>query len=416
MTSSRPVSPALAKSSSAAIYRDPQFRRLWAVGMLVSLTRWLEILAFAVFTYEHTQSALWVAGLMTLRMLPMALFGLALGALAVRMSRRKVLLAAHAAMFATTVILLLLSVFGQVQVWHLAAASAMNGVLWACDMPMRRGLIGDIAGPGRVAQAMSLDAAASNACRLIGPSLGGLLIARTGLTGVFVCSALLYLPILFALAGLSEHRPPVAATKTSLAALLAGGFLAARQSPRLLAALWLTILFNLFGWPALSLVPVIGQERLQLDPQGVGLLVSLDGFGSLFGALLLSTVAARLRHGAVYLGAVLCFLVFQMLLAWSPQVLLTGITLFALGMAQAGFAIMQSTLVYTATPEQRRPEAMGLMTMCIGASPLGFLAVGALAERVGAPTATLVFAVCGLAGVALTWPVCRACLRDPARA
>jgi hypothetical protein len=53
---------------------------------------------------------------------------------------------------------------------------------------------------------------------------------------------------------------------------------------------------------------------------------------------------------------------------------------------QAGFAVMQTTLVYTATPVARRPEAMGLMTMCIGASPLGFLAVGALAERLGAPT------------------------------
>jgi hypothetical protein len=56
---------------------------------LVSLIRWLEILAFAVFTYDHTQSALWVASLMMLRMLPLALFGLALGALAARVSRRR---------------------------------------------------------------------------------------------------------------------------------------------------------------------------------------------------------------------------------------------------------------------------------------------------------------------------------------
>jgi hypothetical protein len=59
---------------------------------------------------------------------------------------------------------------------------------------------------------------------------------------------------------------------------------------------------------------------------------------------------------------------------------------------------------------------MGLMTMCIGASPLGFLAVGALAERLGAPMATLVCGICGLVGVALTWPLCRACLREPAAA
>jgi hypothetical protein len=76
--------------------------------------------------------------------------------------------------------------------------------------------------------------------------------------------------------------------------------------------------------------------------------------------------------------------------------------------AQAGFSVMQATLVYTAAPERLRAEAMGLLTMCIGVSPLGFLAVGALAERLGAPAAIGVCSLCGLLGVALTWKVCGA--------
>lgn len=396
------------------IHSDPQYRRLWAVGMVVGLTRWVDILAFAVFTYEQTGSAFWVASLMTLRMLPLALLGLTLGALAVRVSRQRLMLGAHAAMFATYLGLLCLSVWGRVEVWHLAAASAIHGVLWASDMPVRRGLIGDIAGPLRVAQAMSLDAVAASACRLLGPLLGGLLIARGGLTAVFLCSALLYLPILVALAGLREHRLAPAPAWRSVGALLAGGFQAARESPALRAALWLTIVFNLFAWPVLSMVPVIAQERLQLDPQGVGLLASLDGVGALIGALLLSSGLGRLRHGAVYLGAVLSFLILQLVLAWSPQLMVSALALLALGVAQTGFGVMQSTLAYTTAPERRRPEAMGLMTMCIGASPLGFLAVGALAERLGTSVAMSLFTACGLLCVALSWPLCRACLRQPA--
>lgn len=394
------------------IHRDPQYRRLWMAGMLVGLTRWAEILAFAVFTFAQTQSALWVASLMMLRMLPLALFGLPLGALAARMPRRQVLLATHAAMFATYLGLLLLSVLGWIEVWHLAVASAMNGVLWASDMPMRRGLMGDIAGPGRMAQAMSLDAVASSACRLAGPGLGGVLIAQGGLTAVFLCAAVLYLPLLLALVRLREPAQQRGAARRSLLALLMGGFQAARESPRLRAALWLTILFNLFAWPVMSMVPVIGQERLALDPQGVGLLASLDGVGALLGALLLSSGVGRARHGAVFLAAVLCFLVLQLALAWSPQVLITGVALLVLGLAQTGFGVMQSTLAYTAAPPPRRHEAMGLMTMCIGVSPLGFLLVGALAERLGTPAAIAVCSVCGLLGVAATWPICRACLRD----
>lgn len=393
------------------VYRDPQYRRLWTVGMLVGLARWVETLAFAVFTFAQTQSALWVASLMMLRMLPLGLFGVSLGALAVRVSRRKVLLTGHAAMLVINLGLLLLSLLGHIEVWHLAAASALNGVLWAGDMPMRRGLMGDIAGPRRVAQAMSLDAAASSGCRLVGPVLGGWLMAHGGLSGVFLCSAVLYVPIVVALAQLKEPRSSVPSSPGSVLGLLAGGFQAARESPQLRAALWLTILFNLFAWPVLSMVPVIGQERLLLDAQGVGLLASVDGVGALLGALLLSMGASRLRHAPVFLVAVVSFLVLQLLLAWSPKVLLTAVALLALGISQAGFGAMQATLAYTTAPERRRAEAMGLMTMCIGVSPLGFLAVGSLAERWGTSAAILICSLCGLLAVALTWPVCRACLR-----
>ena len=399
-------------SDLTPIYRDPNFRRLWAVGTLMGLTRWVEILAFAVFTFEKTQSALWVASLMTLRMLPLALFGLSLGALAVRVSRRKVLLATNAVMALFIGVLFVLALLDRIEVWHLAAASALNGVIWACDMPMRRALMGDIAGPRRVAQAMSLDTVSASACRLVGPVLGGLLIARGGLTAVFLCSLLLCLPLLWALAGLREPPTTVPIARRSLGMLLVGGFQAARESPPFRAALWLTILFNLFAWPVLSMVPVIGQVRLSLDPQGVGLLASLDGVGALLGALLLSSGAVRWRHGVVFLGAVLGFLVMQLLLAWSPALLLASVALLALGVAQSGFGIMQSTLAYTTTPERRRAEAMGLMTMCIGASPLGFLGVGALAEHLGAPLAIGVCTVCGLLAVAFTWPLCRACLLE----
>ena len=400
--------------SSAPVHQDPQYRRLWTVGILVGLIRWVEILAFAVFTYERTHSELWVASLMTLRMLPLALFGVSLGALAARVSRRKAMLAMHVSVSLVSLVLLLLSWSGQIEVWHLAAASFLGGVLWASDMPLRRGQLGDIAGPGRVAQAMSLDSVASSGCRLFGPMVGGVLLAQGGLTAVFICSVLLYLPALYALWRLREPRSTLQMSGGSLLAVLAGGLQAARESPQLRAVLWLTILFNLFGWPVMSMVPVIGRDLLHLDPQGVGLLAGLDGVGAVLGSLLLSLGAARMPHGRLYLGSVVSFMVIQMLLAWSSLLLLTAVALLALGAAQTAFGVMQATLAYTAGPAHRRAQAMGLMTMCIGASPLGFMGVGALAERMGAPAATLVCGVCGLVSVALTWPLCRACLRESA--
>ena len=383
--------------------------------MLMSLIRWLEILAFAVFTYDQTGSALWVASLMMLRLLPLSLFGLLLGALASNLSRRRLLIVTHALLFAACLLLLIVSAFGAIEVWHLALASFVNGLIWAGDMPLRRGLMGDIAGHGRMVHAMSVDAVGSNGFRLAGPILGGVLIAYGGLTAVLVCAALLYLPVLWALAGLTDPpRAQDAGSKLVIRDLLLRGFQAARESRPLRSTLWITMLFNLFGWPVLSMIPVIGRDQLHLNPQGVGLLASLDGIGSLLGALVLTTMARRVRNGQVYLGAVVLFLLLQVAFAWSHHALLTGALLFFIGVAQAGFAVMQPTLVYATTAADRRSDAMGLMTMCIGVGPLGFLAIGWLAEHIGAPMAAFSCAIAGLVAVALTWPLCRACFEPPA--
>ena len=153
--------------------------------------------------------------------------------------------------------------------------------------------------------------------------VGGL----AGLVHVFVlegegATVHIYLPVLFALLRLRE--PPVERlhTRLSLRTLLSGGFQAARESPLLRAALWLTILFNLFAWPVLSMVPVIGREQLRLDPQGVGVLASLDGVGSLIGALVLST-AACWGAGIVLTNADYAFTVTNVLIHGIPYLGLT---------------------------------------------------------------------------------------------
>jgi MFS family permease len=199
-----------------------------------------------------------------------------MGALASHMSRRWLLIVTHAGLLATSLLLLIVSAFGAIEVWHLAAASFINGLVWAGDMPLRRALMGDLAGPGRMVQAMSLDAVASNACRLIGPMLGGLLLALGGLPVVLLCTTLLYLPVLAALGGLVDPPPTDAgASKATIRDVLMRGLRAARESRPLKATLWITVLFNLFGWPVLSMIPVIGRDQLHLDAQGVGLLASL---------------------------------------------------------------------------------------------------------------------------------------------
>jgi len=389
------------------------------VGLLGSVIRWLELLAFGVFTYQQTRSALWVAAMTMLRMLPLTLFGVAIGTVAARFSPRRCLFATQGMALATTLVLLAASALGVLEVWHLAIGVFVSGVHWAGDMPLRRGLIGDLVGPQRMSQAMALDGVAGNGSRLAGPTLGGLLLAAGGMTAVLAAAAVMYAAGLLALAGIHDRVQPRArdaAKGPGAWSTLVAGLRAARQVPPLLATLYITVVFNTFCWPMTSMVPVIAQERLHLGARGAGLLASADGLGALLVAIALATGARRLWHGHVYLGGTILFLLLMPAFALSTDPWLSGAVLLAIGVGQGAFAIMQPTLVFLTAPPLRRLEAMGLMTMSIGIAPLGFALMGWMAERFGASGAIVASAICGLVTVALSWRACRPCLQRHAEA
>jgi len=381
-----------------------QFLRLWAVGLLSSLVRWIELLTFGVFTYQQSGSAMWVASMMVLRMLPLALFGVGFGAVAARISRRNGLLVTQGAQLGSSLLLLGMSAAGALEVWHLALASFVGGAAWAGDMPLRRSLIGELVGPHRMGRAMAFDAIANNGSRLVGPAVGGLLLASGGMTAVFAVAVVTYAAVVatvWALQSATDAQFEATPYK-SVGAVLAGAFQAARQSPRMVAVLYVTVIFNLFCWPMVSMVPVIGQDRLQLSSRDIGLLASMEGVGAVLGSLLLLMLAPRLRQGHVYVGGVILFLGMMPAFALSTLPLLSGATLVLIGAGQASFAVMQSTLVFVYSPPERRLEAFGLLTMCIGVAPVGFFLMGWLADRVGAPWAMVAIAASGAATMAVT--------------
>jgi MFS family permease len=394
---------------SASLFLDGDFRRLWTAGLIGYLVRWLEVLVFGVYTYQVTGSAFMVASMVMLRLLPLALLGVPFGALAALVPRRTGLVVSLAVLCATSSALAIVAWLDRLEVWHLAAAAVVNGITWAADNPFRRGLIGDIAGTARMGAAMALDVGASNASRLAGPLVGGLLLARHGMEAVMALVAVLQAVALVAVLRAGDRPMQRGASTGGLVATLSAGFVAARASPRLAGTLWITVMYNLFGWPALSMVPVIGKDRLGLGADGVGLLASVDGVGTLVGALTLALVSRPALYGRLYVGGVVLFLLTLPLFALATDPRLAGAALFVAGLGQSAFGVMQATLVFVSAPPDRRAQAMGLLTMCIGTGPIGFLMLGGLADRLGAPAAVAIAAVAGLAVMAATRRWWRAC-------
>mgnify|MGYP001373238459 CR=1 FL=1 len=384
-----------------ALFRDRDFLRLWISGLCVFVVRWLETLAVGVFAYAATGSAFVVAMLTMLRLLPMGLFGAFLGAAADRMDRRQALLLVVLSQAATSAAIAALAFADAVAVWHLAVASFMNGVAWAADNPVRRAMIGQVVGPSRMGVAMSVDVATSNGSRVLGPTLGGLLLATVGLDGAFLLSVAIYAPAVLAVLRLPRTPPAPGAVTLPVLASIAEGLALVRREPRLVGALTVTLLFNLFGWPCTSMVPVIGTDRLALGPEGVGLLAGMDGVGAFLGALAIALLARPAHYKAIYLGGITLYLAMTVAFALATTPLLAGAALLLTGVGGAGFAIMQPTLIFLATPAEMRSRILGLLSVCIGLGPIGFLALGGLAELAGAPAATAMMALTGLVALAL---------------
>lgn len=384
----------------------PDFWRLWSVGLVVFTVRWLETVAIGVFVYQRTGSALLVALMTMLRLLPMGLFGAFIGAWAEKIERRVTLILVVLLMLATSTALALLAYGGRLAVWHLAVASFLNGLAWATDNPVRRVMIGEVVGAGQMSTAMSIDVGANNASRMVGPMVGGLLLASIGIDGVFTLSVALYGLALFAAFRVRYRNPAVAGT-ASVLARVAEGLRLVRSDRRLSGTLVVTVIYNVFGWPFTSMIPVIGQQRLGLGPKGIGILASMDGIGAFCGALLLTLFLRPAWYARAYLGGVATYMVMLTVFALVPTPAAAGGALLLTGFGGAGFSTMQATLVYLAAPPEMRSRILGVLSVCIGVGPVGFVALGLLADAIGAQWATAASGLAGLLLLAVTRPLWR---------
>ena len=229
---------------------DPLYLRLWLIGLLSMGSRWLELLVVGIFAVETTGSPVLVTLLVILRMLPLAVFGSIVGTFADRVSPRILLYSSHGLAALVSLAVLALALSGIAAYWHIALATFLSGVVWTTDMPVRRRMIGDVAGTERIAAGMSLDSATSNAMRLIGPLFGGLLYQWLCLGGAFGLAAALYALCLMLTPGLPKAFASGAGQRSArLLGDLREGFRFLAREPEIRRILYVTVIFNIWGLP-----------------------------------------------------------------------------------------------------------------------------------------------------------------------
>ncbi len=392
-----------------SLFRDGAYLRVWLVGGLTGIVRWLELLAFGLYAIDATGSPVFVGLLALLRFLPLALFGIFIGALGDMLDAKRLMCIALGLIIAVNAGLFALFVWGQPAYWHIAVAAFLSGVFWACDLPLRRRMIGDLVASDRVAEAMSLDNVTSNGTRMIGPLLGGLIYQSISISGVFLLGAVLYLISLWltfgtAYASTSEH-----VTGSRLLRPLRGAMTALQHAwgdGDLLRIMGVTVIFNIWGFPFLAMIPVIGREDLALSDGWIGAVTSLEGAFAVVGALVIARSVRPERYRAFYFFGCFAHLGAVFFIGMVPGVTGMAVGMIAAGLFIACFASMQGTLVYTTSPVEMRGRFLGLLTISIGTGLIGFSNVGITAELFGASNALWIIAIEGTIPLAIlgwTW-------------
>ena len=383
---------------------------LVGTGTFTSTVRWLELLAVGVFVFDRTGSPLMVALMTIVRMLPMALFGIFVGAIAERFHRLPLLTCGLAIMGFQSIAVGVLAESGQIAVWHLAVTGFVNGMFWSTDFAVRRTLIAEVVPRDRLANAMSLDVLSNNGSRMLGPALGGTLLQFVGLAGTYYLGALGYFIALGAVLSL-RHTESAPSYQGSVVVQIVQGLRYLRSERTLTGVLMVTIIFNVFAWPFLSMVPVIGRDVFQLTAAEIGVLASLEGVGVLIAATWLLFKAPPHQFRRIYYYGVGGYLLAALMFAITPWVGAAVIAMLIVGLAAACFSTMQSTLVMLLAEAQARTRMMGVLAVCVGTSPVGLLHLGWLANTIDPQTAIRVVAVEGLVAliaVAFVWPQLRA--------
>ncbi|MCY4451970.1 MAG: MFS transporter [Immundisolibacterales bacterium] len=401
------LDPAAFRRSRNPWLTDRRFVAIFVVGTLTSVVRWLEMLVFGVYVFAETRSATITAAMTLLRVLPLALFGAFGGAVADRVDRRLVMQWGLVAMCVLSVGLAVLAWSGRIEVWHLGVAAFLGGTFWITDFPIRRALIGDVVPGAFLGRAMGVDTLANNGTRILGPLLGGTLLATVGLAGVFVLSAVLHAMCWIAFQMVRFPSSGAAARTDNVWRSIAEGMRYLRGNRRLAGVLAMTVVFNLWAFPVVAMIPVIGEESFRLGPSAVGILASTEGAGALIGSILVTILARPANFMRIYFWGCVVYLALSMAFAASPFPWLAGTMLFVVGVGGAFYAAMQTTLVITSTPAAVRGRMMGVLSVCIGTGPLGFYHVGALADWIGARDAVALIGLEGLVAaivVSLLWP------------
>lgn len=388
---------ALARSLRSRNYR------LFFAGQSVSLIgTWMTRIATGWLVYRLTHSAFLLGLTGFVGQLPLFVLAPFAGVWIDRWNRHRTLVWTQALSLMQSFALAILALTGIIQIWEILLLMLMQGVINAFDMPARQSFVVQMVDDrADLPNAIALNSSMVNVARLIGPALGGLIIAEVGEGYCFLIDGISYLAVIASL--LAMHVKPLAARGAPKKLLedLSEGWRYVSRSLSIRSILLLLALISLLGMPYTVLMPVFAAKILHGGPHTLGALMSAVGVGALGGALALAGRRSVLGLGRVIPISAALFGLALIGFGFSRMVWLSLLLLVFTGLGMMRQLASSNTILQTIVDDEKRGRVMSFYAMAFaGMSPFGSLLAGLVAARFGAPiTVELSGGVCILGAI-----------------
>ena len=366
-------------------FKNIDFRILWGAGCMTGIARAMEFLALSLYALQELGIPYLVTIIFAARMLPMSLLGIVIGTISERISPVSVIKFIYALSNISTAIAILLVFTNHFNVFYAFLLAFINGITWVVDLAVRRRVLADNIDQNLLSSSLAMETLSNNATRLIGPLCAGSLYTLVGLGGVFSFQLFMYILALgfiikFQISKIQNVKSSKKKLETSIKQHWAHGLLKeilktgknAYNLASLRLVLIITLIFNIFGFPLVSLIPVLGKEKLILSEFNIGVLASSEGFGALIGALIIGNLSPKKQLASIFIAGITGFFIGMIMFSFSPSLLLAFISLTFGGIFLSGFSTMQGALVYQASATSKGSN-FGILVTCIGAAPLGLI-------------------------------------------
>ncbi|MCE5258641.1 MAG: MFS transporter [Chloroflexi bacterium] len=370
--------------------------RLWFIGQMVSLMgTWMQSVAQGWLVYKISGSSLALGTISLLGALPTLILMLPAGALADRISKKKILLVTQTMMMLCAAVLTVLAVTQRVAIWHIGLLAIILGIAQSFDAPARQSAAIEMVDDRKdLPSAIALNSMMFNMARIVGPAVGGIVLSSLGAVWCFALNSVSFLAVLIALAFMRFPKQIARAQPQSVLKDIKVGLRYVGQNASVRSIILIVGSTTVFGMTYSVLLPAIAADVLRVGEQGLGYLSTAVGIGAFIGALMVAGLSRTRKKGLLLIIGNFCMPIGLLFFAAARTLPVALAALILVGWANVIQNATANTLVQLLIPDEIRGRVMSVyMVVLFGGAPFNSLQAGLLGQSLGSSAAIAIGAV-----------------------